>query len=337
MGDIMELNQIPVKTTNNFNINNLKIDLNLPTEFSNNDYLLKNTDKIKINKRYDSTISKIGLTFKKALTLDITIDKIINDDIEFTYNFDNSDLISNINIHFLENSKANIIFKYISTNQEKHFNHTKFNIILDKQAEGNICILNFLNKNSTNIIASESKLNEYSILTQNLIDTNGNIRIYNIYSEANNYAKSFLNNIYIGKNNDLIDMNYHLINKGIKSITNINVEGVLNNKAIKNFRGTIDFISGASESIGKEKENCVLLSDQAISKSVPLLLCGEENVEGAHAVATGKPDLEKIFYLMTKGFSEKEAMKLIIFANFYKILDSLKNKEEIIKVINKRI
>ena len=35
-------------------------------------------------------------------------------------------------------------------------------------------------------------------------------------------------------------------------------------------------------------ENTILLSDTCKSSSVPILLCGEEDVEGSHAVSTGK-------------------------------------------------
>ena len=304
----MELNKIPVKTTNGFNINDLKIDLELPKEQEFKEY----DSNIKVKYRYDKCDSKIGLSFKKSLTLDLEIDKAYQEDIIFTYNYPH--LVSNINIHFLKNSKANIIFKY-----NGDFNFTKLNIISDKESTGNISIINKLSK--TNIIASESIVNGY--LKQNLLDISGNTRIYNFYSEVNENATSILNNVYIGKNNDLIDMNYNYINKGINSNTNINVEGVLSDNATKNFRGTIDFIKGSSNSIGSEKENCILLSDTAISKSVPLLLCGEEDVTGSHAVSNGKPDPDKLFYLMTKGFSLDEATKLIIMGNFEKLLGNL--------------
>ena len=50
----------------------------------------------------------------------------------------------------------------------------------------------------------------------------------------------------------------------------------------------IVYSEGSSNSIGKENENCLLLSDSSISRSLPMLLCHEENVEGAHSVSTGK-------------------------------------------------
>ena len=135
-------------------------------------------------------------------------------------------------------------------------------------------------------------------------------------------------------------MNYNYINTNTNSITNIDTVGVLKDKATKNFRGTIDFISGSSKSTGKESENCILLSDEAISRSVPLLLCGEEDVIGAHAVSTGKIDDNKIFYLESRGLSKEDAKKLLILSSFNKIIERINNKEleeEIISYIENKV
>ena len=37
------LNKLPVKTTNSFNINNLKIDLDIPKDFTTKEFITKNT------------------------------------------------------------------------------------------------------------------------------------------------------------------------------------------------------------------------------------------------------------------------------------------------------
>ena len=131
-------------------------------------------------------------------------------------------------------------------------------------------------------------------------------------------------------------MNYYLKNTGKNTNNNLKVEGSLNNKARKNFRGTIDFVKGCTKSVGIENENCVLLSDEVIARSLPELLCGEEDVEGAHGISSGKVDKEKLFYLMTRGYSKKEAERMIIIANFTSIINEIKDeetKEEILKRI----
>ena len=79
-----------------------------------------------------------------------------------------------------------------------------------------------------------------------------------------------------------------------------------------------------------------LLSNKAKSIALPMLLCTEEDVEGNHSTASGKVDMKQLFYLMTRGLSYKEAVKLIVKANFQKIIDRI-NDEELKNVILKEI
>ncbi len=330
------LNEIPIKTTNNFNINDLKIDLNLPTNLEFKKYKSNIDIKYNIINNFES---KIGLKFDKSLSIDINIKGKIDKDIELLYEFNNNDtLIDTININYEDNSEANIIIKYKSLDDNIHFHHLKEILNVKQNSRGNITIVNLLNNKSTNLISIESNIDDNSIITHNLIDIGSNIKINNVYSIVNNNSKSYLNNIYLGLDNNTIDMNYNYINKGIKSTNIIESQGVLNNKSNKKFRGTIDFVKGCSDSLGSENENCILLDDNSVSSSVPILLCGEENVIGNHSISSGKIDENKLFYLMSRGLDLNESKKLIILSNFNKIIDKISNnnlQNEILDTIKK--
>ena len=153
-------------------------------------------------------------------------------------------------------------------------------------------------------------------------------------------SKNTLNNIYLGVKDNIIDNNYYLTNKCPNTTNIIRAEGSLDDNSHKTFRGIIDFIKGSSGSVGDEKENCILLSDDAISRSLPELLCGEEDVVGVHGVSTGKVSQSKLFYLMSRGFDEVAAKKLIIFANFSSIISKIPSndiQEEVKNFIDKKI
>jgi Fe-S cluster assembly scaffold protein SufB len=212
---------------------------------------------------------------------------------------------------------------------------------MKENSNGSITYINNLNNNSINIMSFEGKVLENSSLKHNLIDLNGKIRIYNSYLESNGYqSKNLFNNIYIGKKDSIIDMNYYFKINGKKSYNNLKVEGVLDDNSKKNFRGTLDFIEGSKDSIGLEYENTLLLSDTALSRSLPMMLCHEEDVTGNHAESTGKINEDKLFYLMSRGMNKQEAKKLIIKSNFTNIINEINdedNKEEVIKLIDKLI
>ena len=125
----------------------------------------------------------------------------------------------------------------------------------------------------------------------------------------------------------MFDLNYIGELRGEKSNIDIEVQGALKDTAIKHFKGTIDFKKGCKKATGNENENCILLSDKAKSVALPMLLCSEEDVEGNHSTSSGKIGEKELFYIMSRGFSLKEAQKLLITPKINKILENVKDEE----------
>ena len=69
-------------------------------------------------------------------------------------------------------------------------------------------------------------------------------------------------------------------------------DGVLQGGAKKIYRGTIDFKNGSAGAVGDEKETVLLLSDDVVNQTIPLILCSEEDVQGNHGASIGKLDDE---------------------------------------------
>ena len=75
----------------------------------------------------------------------------------------------------------------------------------------------------------------------------------------------------------------------------------------KVFRGTIDFKNGSAGSAGNEKETVLLLGDDVVNKTVPLILCAEENVVGNHGATIGELDDDTLFYFASRGIRPRAA------------------------------
>lgn len=337
----MKLNELRLKTTNGFKVNSLDIDLDLKELNTNKLYSVEGIE-VSQSIKEDTITSKVGLTYTKYLELTITVDNVYSNPILVNYSFSNKDyLVSKVIINFEKYSKADIIFNYKSTDNNKHFNYLVEEINAKEYSLGTITYINNLNNISTNIMSFNDTVLSESSITHNLIDIGGNIRIYNSDLNSLEYnSKNYFNNLYLGKDNDLIDINYDMKNIGKSSINNLKVEGCLKDNSKKVFRGIIDFLEGSTKSTGIENENCILLSDKAISRSLPMLLCHEEDVVGAHGESTGKISEDKLFYLMSRGLSYEESTKLIVLSNFNSIINEIVDvslKEEILNTIEKRV
>jgi FeS assembly protein SufD len=132
-----------------------------------------------------------------------------------------------------------------------------------------------------------------------------------------------INTVFFGDKNRSIDFNYVADHTGKKTGSEINLNGALMDTSHKTFRGTIDFKKGASGAKGHESEYTLLFGAGIKNVSAPLILCGEDDVEGKHAANSGKIDESKLFYMMSRGLDELSAKKLIIEAWFEPVISKI--------------
>ena len=114
---------------------------------------------------------------------------------------------------------------------------------------------------------------------------------------------------YIGynlTNDNTLDISLNIVQNGKKSESNTTVRGVLREHAKKIFRGTIDFRNGAVGACGTEQENVLLLDETVVNKTVPVILCAEEDVAGSHGATIGQIDPKHIFYMQSRGIPEAQ-------------------------------
>ena len=318
------LNETPLRTTNGFRINDISLELDLNKEIDLENLQSDISDDISVDSKLsDKYSTNIGLEFDKKLLTNINVLRTTDKVQKFKHNLKDSIRVHDINVNVDNGLSSYLYFAFESGDDTSSINNTNLNINADNNSKLNITLLNKTGKDTKSFISINSNVYNSSELTINIIDLSGSIRLYNVKSNTNENSTSILNNIYIGKKDELIDLNYHYANKGKLSNNIIEVQGILDDNSKKHFKGTIDFIEGAKSSIGHENENCLILSNEAISRSLPMMLCGEEDVDGSHSVSSGKLDNNKLFYLMSRGLSKNEATKMLISSNLYKVINNI--------------
>lgn len=350
--ELLKLNETPVRTSRNFNINNIKLEnISIPQEINNFNNMQVYGDESKVI--IDNQNTKLNLTYglgdfftnqvsnNANKKIKIVIDKKVNKEIEIDFKFDkeNNDLIDNIEIVAEEQAKGTVIIKYVTDKNIQAFHNGVIRLLAKKNSKVNIIVANLMNELSNNFMSIENKFEDESKVNYTIVDFGGKNSITNYFSDLEGeLSDNKLSTIYLGKDNQLFDLNYIGELRGKKSNIDIEVQGALKDNAKKHFKGTIDFKKGCKKATGNENEACMLLSDTAKSLALPMLLCSEEDVEGNHSSSAGKVGEKELFYIMSRGFELKEAMKLMVRAKFNKILDNIKNedlKNEILDSIDK--
>ena len=356
----LKLNETPVRTARNFRINNMKLEnIEVPEVIPTfeNVIIIGDTSKINIEQNADNTNTNLVYGLSEELTnqvkheanqkIKLNINNTQNKkekteaEIDFKFDDENAALIDNIEITANENTKSTVIIKYTSNQENESYHNGIIKSKAEKNAELNIILVKLMNTKSNNFLAIENEFEENAKINYTIVDFGGKHSITNYYSNLlGDNCDNQLNTIYLGKENQVFDLNYIGELRGKKSNIDIEVQGALKDTSKKHFKGTIDFKKGCKKATGNENEACMLLSDTAKSIALPMLLCSEEEVEGNHSSSAGKIGEKELFYIMSRGFELKEAMKLMVRARFNQILEKIEKKElreEILQEIDKRL
>ena len=142
------------------------------------------------------------------------------------------------------------------------------------------------------------------------------------------YKSSFNSELsYMAEKEEYKDINYVVNHYGKKTECNMNVYGTLRDKAVKDYRGTIDFKTGSSSSVGEEREDALLLSPLVKNNSLPVILCTEEDVEGEHGASIGRISEDTLYYMQSRGFTKKQAENACARAKIQRVLSKIDDEE----------
>lgn len=177
----------------------------------------------------------------------------------------------------------------------------------------NDVVLMHVPQNQTGII-------NFSTIAKQNVDVTQSVLWFNGEKTKSSYINFVDGDGVTIKQNDLlflnkeqqIDVDMIALHKGKSSLTDTKLKCALKDKAKQSFDGMIKIIKGAQATDSYLEANSMLLSDNARSINVPKLEIEADDVKATHSATVEHLEEEKIFYLQTRGLSEKNAKELII-------------------------
>lgn len=243
-------------------------------------------------------------------------------------NDENNILVSNIEINARENTSSSFLVNFSDLASEKIFINSQILVNLEKDSKVKLVVVVNLKNESTNLNSIATRLADRAELDVTYIEigaTKSMVNIRNILRGEE--AKVIENGVYFKSEEEYLDLmavNEHF---GINTDSNTLFNGALKDKAVKNFKGIVDLRRGCTKADGKIGDYSMMLSDEVVNKSAPILLNEEKEVVGKHAASVGRMNREMLFYIMSRGFSKKQAESMMLEANFAKALDKIENEE----------
>ena len=206
------LNPTPVRTSNNFGINDITIDFKIPKANKFDKMSIEDNKDLEINIDEDTkTISnRIGLEIKsnKNIYIKVPEGKIIKETVRLLFKLESNSLIDNVFIDVGKNSKVKLLFAYEGTG----FHFLKQEVRVHEYANAHITISNMLDNKSMSFIAIENKLylstideiekmeekECYDEVLYGFCDENGPyISFVKLQNKLGNYFMNFNSDMYI--------------------------------------------------------------------------------------------------------------------------------------------
>jgi Fe-S cluster assembly protein SufD len=171
-------------------------------------------------------------------------------------------------------------------------------------------------------------------LNGGIVRNNLNIAMEAEFSESHFYGLYFLRGTTHVDNHTVVD------NVKPNCLSNELYKGVVDDDATAVFNGKIFVQRDAQKTNAFQSNKNILLSDNATVNTKPQLEIFADDVKCSHGCTVGQLDEEGLFYLRSRGISEKAAKSLLIHAFAIDILDHIKPeaiREYVDRLISERL
>lgn len=237
-------------------------------------------------------------------------------------------------IHALSGSEVKVIL-VSESESEDGVNLIRTKCFAEADSKIHICKVQLLKNGYYHIDSTENVCGENASVVYTELQLGAKNVITGAYTDLNDYKATYKSNTaYFRKDSQKIDMNYVCCHNhsGKKTECSMSVAGTLKDEATKVYRGTIDFKKGCCGAKGNEIEETLLLSPKAVNRSIPMILCDEEDVEGEHGATIGRLSDDMLFYMQTRGIPKDEAERMISRAKIIDVANLIDHEGTMTKI-----
>jgi Fe-S cluster assembly protein SufD len=120
-------------------------------------------------------------------------------------------------------------------------------------------------------------------------------------------------------------LSYHTLqhHQAARCKSDLLYKGALQDDSRIVWRGMIKVDRGAQQTDGYQRDDNLVLSEQARADSIPGLEIEADDVRCTHGATAGRVDDEQIFYARTRGLTRNEAVRTIVAGFFQQVFDRI--------------
>ena len=228
-------------------------------------------------------------------------------------------------VYISENAQVEIVETYLTIGNSESFINQVMEIVVDKNAVVGYYKIQDDRSHCNQVSTTHFRLIGKSHMHAVTISLNGDLirNNLNIAMEAE-YCEAHLYGLYFLKGKTHVDNHTVVDNIEPNCLSNQLYKGILNDSATAVFNGKIFVQRKAQKTNAYQSNKNILLSDGATVNTKPQLEIFADDVKCSHGCTIGKLDEEGLFYLRSRGISEKIARSLLVHAFAVDILEHIK-------------
>lgn len=119
--------------------------------------------------------------------------------------------------------------------------------------------------------------------------------------------------VYLGNQSQVFDLNASVYHLASHTQSELLARGVLDDSSKNVYQGLIKMTNAASGSVGTQRADILVLSPHAEADPVPKLEIEGSDIRCSHSATVSRLDVDKLFYLTSRGLDEKTARSLYIY------------------------
>lgn len=130
--------------------------------------------------------------------------------------------------------------------------------------------------------------------------------------------------VFLGAGDQVLDFQTKMNHWASHTSSDMDSKGVMTGRAKAVYTGFTEIRKGAHGCASWQKEKTLMLSDECRVDLIPALWIYDDDVQKAgHAAAAGRVNPEQLYYLMSRGIREKDALLLLVTGFLATILDRI--------------
>ena len=268
------------------------------------------------------------------LTFEDADDKII--ELVFENTLDTA-IFPRIFIQCKKNAKGTVILNFQGA--EKNASFINASTYVDVEENANLSIHKIQKNGAETFDLQREYVNQAanSVFTINTFPLSGRMTRNDLTINVNgSNCETFMNGAYTLKGKSHCDNHTTVDHKVAHCYSKELYKGVIDDRATNVFNGKV-FVRKDAQKINAFQSNAnILLSETGTVNSKPELEIYADDVKCSHGSTTGQLDDEAVFYLRSRGLSEKSAKELLVKAFLGEVLEEVEN-EEVSSYVEKQI